>query len=51
MNRKHLDQALASLADAIESQDASKNTVDPLDLVTKIPDRSINGNQINGFLI
>lgn len=48
MNRKHLDQALAQLADALESQDVSKNTIDPLDLVTKIPDRSINGNQING---
>jgi len=48
MNRKHLDQALASLADALESQDTGANQLTPLELVEQLPDRAINGNKING---
>lgn len=48
MNRKNLDQALALLADALESDSSSKNEVNPLELVSKIPDRAISGDKING---
>ena len=48
MNRKNLDQALAQLADALESQTTGANQLDPLELIGQLPDRSINGNKING---
>lgn len=48
MNRKHLDQALAQLADALESQNSGTVEVNPLELVGKIPDRAISGDKING---
>lgn len=48
MNRKHLDQALASLADALESQSSDANQLTPLEIVSKIPDRAISGDKING---
>lgn len=48
MNRKHLDQALAALADALESQSPDTAQLNPLDLVQNLPDRAINGNKING---
>lgn len=47
MNRKHLDQALALLADAIESQNSGDH-LSPSDVIKALPDRSINGNKIDG---
>ena len=46
MNRKHLDQALAALADALEGQGNIEINVP--DLVSKIPGRSLTGDHIHG---
>lgn len=48
MNRKHLDQALAALADALESGSPSDKENNPLEFIAKIPKRAINGDLING---
>jgi predicted transcriptional regulator len=48
MNRKHLDQALAQLADALESQNSGNTETNPLELITNLPDRAISGDKING---
>lgn len=46
MNRKHLDQALSALADALQSQEQVQINV--ADIVSKIPGRSLNGDMIHG---
>ena len=45
MNKNNIDQALSALGDALKSQEPDLN---PLQLIAKFPDRSLNGNLING---
>ena len=45
MNKNNIDQALSALGDALKSQESDLN---PLQLIAKFPDRSLNGNLING---
>lgn len=46
MNRKNLDQALAALADALESQ--QDTNIDVAAIASKIPGRSLTGDMIHG---
>lgn len=46
MNRKNLDQALAALADALQGQQPPELNV--ADIAASIPERSLNGNMIQG---
>ena len=48
MNRKNLDQALAALADALQSDESAKNELNPLEIASKMPDRALTGDKING---
>ena len=45
MNKNNIDQALSALGDALKSQEPQFNA---LELIAKFPDRSLNGNLING---
>jgi hypothetical protein len=46
MNRKHIDQALGALADALYSEEFS--TSDPLVFIEKLPNQSLSGDLIKG---
>jgi hypothetical protein len=48
MNKTNLNQALAALADALTSDDASQYKIDPLMFVNQLPWRSLSGDHING---
>lgn len=48
MNKKNIDQALAALSDALQSQDPESFFNDPKGFIKKIPFRSLSGDHING---
>ena len=48
MNKTNIDQALAALADALKSDDPNNPISSPAQFARKLPERSLNGNQING---
>jgi hypothetical protein len=48
MNKTNIDQALAALADALNSQEPDSFLTNPKEFVKKIPFRSLSGDHING---
>mgnify|MGYP007061978249 CR=1 FL=1 len=45
MNNNNIDQALSALGDALKGQEPEVN---PLQLISQFPDRSLSGNLVNG---